>query len=62
MHTTKEINMTRRTAVSAIGNLFDIFGSAISVSRAVEARRTPHSRDLEKLGIDPTHFNRIGRL
>jgi hypothetical protein len=54
--------MTKRTAVSAINNLFDIFGSAISVSGAIEARKTPRSRDLERLGIDPTQFGKIGRL
>ena len=30
--------MTTRNALAAIGGFFDIFGSAVAVSRAVEAR------------------------
>ena len=57
----KEITMTTRSAMSAIGDFFDVFGSAISVSRAVEARRTPRASDLRTLGIDPVLFGKIGR-
>ena len=53
--------MTTRSAMSAIGDFFDVFGSAISVSRAVEARRTPRASDLKSLGIDPVLFGKIGR-
>ena len=54
--------MTKRTTLSAIGGLLDIFGSAISASRALENNRKPHDRDLRKLGIDPAHFGRIARF
>ena len=53
--------MTRRTTLSAIGDFIDIFGSAVAASRAIEARKKPLDRDLVTLGIDPTHFRRIGR-
>jgi hypothetical protein len=53
--------MTRRTTLSAIGEFIDIFGSAVAASRAIEARKKPLDRDLVTLGIDPTHFRRIGR-
>jgi hypothetical protein len=52
--------MANRT-VSAVGNFFDIFGSAVSASRAIEAGRRPHPRDLKALGINPDSFARIGR-
>ena len=54
--------MTTRTTLSAIGGLFDIFGSAVSVSRAVDSNRKPLARDLKTLGIDPAQFDRIGRF
>lgn len=54
--------MTKRTTLSAIGDMFDIFGSAISASRALEGNRRPYDRDLRKLGIDPAHFDRIARF
>lgn len=53
--------MAKRTA-SAIGGLFDIFASAISVSRAVESKRQPAARDLQALGIDPIAFRKINRF
>ena len=53
--------MTKRSTMSAIGGFFDVLGSAISVSRAVEARRTPRASDLRTLGIDPAAFGKIHR-
>ena len=53
--------MTTRRAMSAIGAFFDVFGSAIEVSRAVESRKTPRASDLRTLGIDPLLFSKIGR-
>lgn len=44
-----------------IGELFDIFGSAIAAASAVEARRQPKARDLRTLGIDPERFRQIGQ-
>lgn len=42
-----------------IGDLFDIFGSAIAAASAVDARRQPKARDLRALGIDPEQFRKI---
>jgi hypothetical protein len=53
--------MTTRNAMSAIGDFFEIFGSAIAVSNAVEARTAPRARDLRTLGIDPALFGKINR-
>jgi hypothetical protein len=53
--------MSRRT-LSAIGGIFEIFGSAISASRAVEGRRNPSARDLKNLGIDPSQFRAINKF
>ena len=53
--------MTPRSAMSAIGDFFDVFGSAIAASRAVEAGKTPRASDLRTLGIDPVRFGKIGR-
>ena len=53
--------MTARNAISALGGLFEVFGSAVAVSRAVEARRSPDARDLRTLGIDPSAFGKIRR-
>jgi hypothetical protein len=55
----KDNLMTKRNTMSAIGGFFDVVGSAISVSRAVEARRTPRKSDLRTLGIDPAAFGKI---
>ena len=54
--------MTNRKVFSAIGDFFDVFGSAIAASHAVEAGRKPRAHDLRTLGIDPAHFNKIGRF
>ena len=57
----KETNtMTRRTTLSALGDFIDVFGSAVAVSRALEAKKRPLDRDLVSLGIDPAQFRRIG--
>ncbi|PBB86375.1 MULTISPECIES: hypothetical protein [unclassified Mesorhizobium] len=45
-----------------VGDLLAKFGSAASASQAVEAGRQPRRRDLKKLGIDPTAFERIRRF
>jgi hypothetical protein len=54
-------NMTTRNALSAIGGFFEVFGSAIAASRAIEANRQPRSSDLRTLGIDPRSFSKIVR-
>jgi hypothetical protein len=61
-HIRKFRTMTKRSTLSAIGDMLDIFGSAISASRALEGNRKPYDRDLRKLGIDPAHFDRIARF
>lgn len=51
--------MTPRNALAALGDLFEVFGSAVAASRAVEASRQPRASDLRTLGIDPVAFRRI---
>ncbi|OJU48794.1 MAG: hypothetical protein BGO03_13465 [Mesorhizobium sp. 61-13] len=51
--------MTKRNALAAIGDLFITFGSAVAVSRAVEAGRKPRAQHLADLGIDPRVFDKI---
>ena len=46
----------------AIGELVRLFGSAITVSAAVERGRRPDNRDLVALGIEPRDFHRIRRF
>ena len=58
----KDTTMTNRKILSAIGDLFTTFGSAVAASRSVEAGRRPRADDLRKLGMDPAVFNRIGRF
>jgi len=53
--------MTRHRALSSFGRLIGAFGSAVAVSRAVEAGRTPPAADLRRLGIDPAAFGSIRR-
>ena len=53
--------MTTRNAFAAIGGFFDVIGSAVAVSRAVEANKRPRARDLRMLGIDPSAFETIAR-
>lgn len=48
-----------RRALSTIGNFFEVFGSAVAVSRAIESRHQPSPRDLRRLGIDPVKFRAI---
>ena len=50
--------MTNRKLLSAIGGFFDVLGSAVAVSRAVEARRKPAPATCRTLGIDPAHSAR----
>jgi hypothetical protein len=49
-------------AISTIGSFFEVFGSALAVSRAIEGRRQPPARDLAVLGIDPASFRNIRRF
>ena len=53
--------MTARNDISAIGSIFDVLGSAVAVSNAVEARKAPRAADLRRLGIDPVAFGRVRR-
>ena len=48
--------------LGAIGELIRLFGSAITVSAAVERGRRPDNRDLVALGIEPRDFHRIRRF
>lgn len=52
--------MKARNAISAIGGFFDVIGSAMAVSRAIESGRQPTSADLRVLGIDAKQFRKIG--
>ena len=45
-----------------LGTFVDVFGSAVAVASAVEARRVPKSSHLRTLGIDPSAFRSIGRV
>ena len=45
--------MRPRSTLSALGGFFEVFGSALAASRAVEANRQPRAGDLRMLGIDP---------
>jgi hypothetical protein len=51
--------MTPRNAFAALGGFFEVLGSAVAVSQAVEAKRRPRARDLRTLGIDPAAFGTI---
>jgi hypothetical protein len=53
--------MTTRNAFAAIGGFFEVIGSAVAVSQAVEAKRQPRASDLRMLGIDPAAFGKIVR-
>ena len=57
----KDVSMTNRKPISAIAGFMDLMGSAVAVSRAVEAHRKPRSSDLRRLGIDPAAFTSIQR-
>ena len=45
-----------------LGTFVDVFGSAVAVASAVEARRVPKSSHLRTLGINPSAFRSIGRV
>ena len=53
--------MTTRSTLTAIAGFFDVIGSAVSVSSAVEANKRPRARELRTLGIDPSAFDTITR-
>ena len=61
LHIRKPVTMNTRNALSAIGSFLDMFGSAVAVSRAVEAGKAPRATDLRRLGIDPAAFGRVRR-
>ena len=52
--------MRSRSTLSALGGFFQVVGSAVAASRAVEANRQPRASDLRLLGIDPVAFRKIG--
>jgi hypothetical protein len=47
---------------ATLGSVVDLFGSAAATAAAIEAGRAPRAKDLRTLGIEPTAFNRIGKL
>lgn len=53
--------MSNNRKRSTLGQIFNVFGSAIAASAAVESGRRPIDRDLHVLGIDPRSFRTIGR-
>jgi len=53
--------MATRNTFAALGDFFELFGSAVAASRAVEARKQPRASDLRTLGIDPVAFRKIVR-
>jgi hypothetical protein len=53
--------MTTRNALAVLGSFFEVFGSAVAASRAVEANKQPRASDLRTLGIDPIAFRKIVR-
>jgi hypothetical protein len=53
--------MERKTFSRGFVEFLDIMGSAIAVASATEAGRRPKPHHLERLGIDPNHYSRIGR-
>jgi hypothetical protein len=59
--TERTSTMARRSTFSTIGSMFVTIGSAVAISRAVEAGRRPHPRDLTNLGIEPAAFEKISR-
>jgi len=62
MRGSKEEKMSTYKPFGAIGELVRLFGSAITVSAAVERGHRPHNRDLVALGIEPREFHRIRRF
>lgn len=57
----KEKTMGIRPMTDRIADFIGVFGSAVAVSRCVEARRRPDPSDLRRIGINPEDFYRIGR-
>lgn len=51
--------MSKRSTLSAVGGFFNLLGSAIAVSNAIESRKAPNARDLRVLGIEPAQFKNI---
>lgn len=54
--------MAIRTAASRFLDVFDGIGAAFAAAGAVRNHRQPDPRHLERLGIDPKAFERIGRF
>ena len=53
--------MPARSATNRILDIFDGIGAVFAAAGAVRNHRQPDARDLERLGIDPEQFARIGR-
>lgn len=53
--------MPRNSTLAMIGGFVDMIGSAINAAGAVENHREPRARDLNRLGINPAQFKKIGR-
>lgn len=52
---------TTRKLIATLGTFVEVFGSAASVSNAVEGGRAPKAKHLKTLGIDAAAFRSIGR-
>jgi hypothetical protein len=52
----------RKSFLDNVGSLCSTFAAAVSVSAAVDGRRRPSPRDLNKLGIDAGIFDKIRRF
>ena len=53
--------MNKQVRQSRIAGFFNLLGSAVAASAAVERRAKPEARDLRILGVDPEQFGRIAR-
>jgi len=54
--------MLRNRYAKAVGQMLEILGAAVAVSSAVEGKRPPRHRDLQRLGISPENFSHIRRI
>ena len=54
--------MNRTRTLNGFGSFLRSFGSVVAAAGAVERGLTPEARHLHALGIDPRHFDKIGRL
>lgn len=58
----RKVDHMDRGLFFVIGDFFNTFGSAAAAARAVELGRKPRRRSLEKLGMDPSVFGRMGNF